>query len=540
MSELNSKEYWAKREAEQLKYNITEEKKYDKEIKRIYSDMLDSCQKEINAFYGRYAAKENITLAEAKKRVSQLDIKEYERKAKRYVKNKDFSAKANEEMRLYNATMKINRLEMLKANIGLELISGHNELDKFMGGILQGRTEDELKRQAGILGNTIKNNAQAAHAIVNASFHNAKFSDRIWLYQDLLKADLTKLLQSGLIAGKNPRVLAREIKQKFNSSTYNAERLMRTELARVQTEAQKQSFERNGFEEYEFIVNHNCCDICQGLSGKHFKVAKMQPGENAPPMHPHCRCSTAAYSDRADYNDWLEWLNKGGKTEEWDKLTPKEKENFLKSLTNASKSSKILSGNSNVVASAREKTGFAVLDNAKELAKHEVDDCYNTTNPKYNQGSEYKDNCQRVVSAYEARRRGHDIIAKPSLSSYDTLPYMTHQKGWANVYKNGLNSLEIPAGRTAAKIKDSISNKMLGWGDGARAIVRVRWSQQWGGGGHVFIAEQVNGKTQFIDPQNSTRDCSYYFNVGAIKPTETRILRIDDKEFTDLIELCVE
>lgn len=315
-----SKQYWAEREAEALKHRITEEKQYDRRITAIYTDMLDNCQKEINSFYGKYAAKEGITIAEAKKRVSQLDIKEYERKAKRYVKDKDFSAQANEEMRLYNATMKINRLEMLKANIGLELINGHEELSKYMEEILQGRTLDELERQAGILGKTIKNNAQLAHSIVNASFHNATFSDRIWQYQSLLKADLSKLLQSGLIAGKNPRALARELKKTFKTSTYNAERLMRTELARVQTDAQKQSFERNGFEEYEFIVNGGCCDICAALSGKHFKVAKMMPGTNAPPMHPHCRCSTAAYSDSNEYKAWLDYLDKGGTTAEWEKL----------------------------------------------------------------------------------------------------------------------------------------------------------------------------------------------------------------------------
>lgn len=312
-------EYWAKREAEALKHRITDEKEYDKELKRIYSDMLDACNAEINAFYGKYASKEGISLAEARKRVSELDIKAYERKAKRYVKEKNFSAKANEEMRLYNATMKINRLEMLKANIGLELISGHEELSRFMGDILKGRTEDELKRQAGILGKTVRDNAKKANAIVNASFHNATFSDRIWMYQDLMKADMSKLLQSGLIQGKNPRVLAREIKKTFGASTFNAERLMRTELARVQTEAQKQSFERNGFDEYVFIVNGGCCPICEALSGKHFKVAKMMPGENAPPMHPHCRCSTAAYSDRKEYDEWLDFLSKGGTTEEYNK-----------------------------------------------------------------------------------------------------------------------------------------------------------------------------------------------------------------------------
>ena len=57
------------------------------------------------------------------------------------------------------------------------------------------RTLGEFERQADILGKTIKNNAQTAHAIVNASFANAKFSDRIWMYQDMLKAELSKLLQ---------------------------------------------------------------------------------------------------------------------------------------------------------------------------------------------------------------------------------------------------------------------------------------------------------------------------------------------------------
>mgnify|MGYP002639552328 CR=1 FL=1 len=314
---MSSKSYWEKREAEQLKHYITNEKEFDKEIKRIYQKQLDSIQSEINSFYGKYASKEGITIAEAKKRVSKLDIAAYERKAKQYVKEKNFSEKANEEMRIYNATMRINRLELLKANIGLEMIAGHDELDKFMSGILKGRTEEELKRQAGILGKTIMNNAQKADAIVNASFHNAKFSDRIWMYQDLLKNELNSLLQSGMIQGKNPRLLARDLQKKFDVSTSNAERLMRTELARVQTEAQKQSFERNGFEEYTFIANSGCCDICQSLNGKHFKVAKMIPGENAAPMHPHCRCSVAAYEDSEEYEAWLDYLDKGGSTEEW-------------------------------------------------------------------------------------------------------------------------------------------------------------------------------------------------------------------------------
>ena len=316
---MNSRDYWNKREEEALKGYIKDEQEYQRHLNGIYQNMLDSCQKEIDSFYGKYATKENITIAEAKKRVSKLDIAAYERKAKKYVKEKDFSAKANEEMRLYNATMKINRLEMLKANIGLEMIAGHDELDKFMAGILKGRTEEELKRQAGILGKTIVNNAKLVDSVVNASFKNATFSDRIWMHQDLLKNKLSSLLQSGMIQGKNPRVLARELQNAFNTSTYDAERLMRTELARVQTEAQKQSFKRNGFTLYEFIANSGCCDICQEKDGKHFKVENMMPGENAAPMHPNCRCSVAPWEDDAEYEAWLDYLANGGTTVAWNK-----------------------------------------------------------------------------------------------------------------------------------------------------------------------------------------------------------------------------
>lgn len=317
---MNSEEYWKNRETEQRKHNIQDEAEYQKRIQEIYQNMIDEIEKEINGFYGRYAKKEGITMAEAKKRAAKADIEALGRKAARYVKDKDFSDQANEEMRLYNMTMKVNRLELLKAQIGLEMVAGFDELQKYYDEKLTDRTIAEFERQAGILGKTIQDNAKAANAIVNASFHNATFSDRIWMYQDMLKNDLSSLLQTGLIQGQNPRRLATHLRKRFGVSQSNAERLMITELARVQTEAQKQSFERNGFEEYTFLALGTACPICRALDGKHFKIKKMMPGENAPPIHPRCRCSISAYEDSEDYEAWLNFLDKGGTTEEWNKL----------------------------------------------------------------------------------------------------------------------------------------------------------------------------------------------------------------------------
>lgn len=317
---MDSQTYWKNRETEQRKHNIRDEAEYQKRIREIYQNMIDEIEKEINGFYGKYASKEGITLAEAKKRAAKADIEALGRKAAKYVKEKNFSDQANEEMRLYNMTMKVNRLELLKAQIGLEMVAGFDELQKYYGDILTDRTISEFERQAGILGRTIQNNATAANAIVNASFHNATYSDRIWMYQDMLKNELSSLLQTGLIQGKNPRRLAMHLRKRFGVSQSNAERLMITELARVQTEAQKQSFERNGFEEYTFLALGDACPICKALDEKHFKVAKMMPGTNAPPMHPRCRCSVAAYEDSEDYEEWLDFLDKGGTTEEWNKI----------------------------------------------------------------------------------------------------------------------------------------------------------------------------------------------------------------------------
>lgn len=325
---MKSSEYWKKREAENAMKNQISEVQYKKDIEEIYANMMDEINKEINGFYTKYAAKEGITMAEAKKRVSKLDIAAYERKAKKYVETKDLSDQANEEMRIYNLTMKVNRLELLKANIGLEMVSGFDEMQKYFDKKLTDRTLKEFQRQAGILGKSVLKNEKYAHAIVNASFKNATYSDRIWMYQGMLKAELEGLLASGLIRGQNPKKLAKHLEKRFGVSAYNAQRLMTAELARVQTEAQKQSFVRNGFDEYEYIAcgNNDVCSVCKALDGKPFKVDDMMPGENAPPMHPNCHCSIAAYMDNEAYEEWINSYQEHGLNfEDWQSSMESEK-----------------------------------------------------------------------------------------------------------------------------------------------------------------------------------------------------------------------
>ena len=108
-------------------------------------------------------------------------------------------------------------------------------------------------------------------------------------------------------------------------SKSDAQRLMRTELARVQTDAQLRSLEENGFAQYEFIALRSACDICRAIDGKHFDINKARVGINVPPVHPNCRCSTAGYEDSEEYEEWNDFLDNGGTTKQWNRLKNKDR-----------------------------------------------------------------------------------------------------------------------------------------------------------------------------------------------------------------------
>lgn len=333
---MSSNTYWRDRELEWKKKRLKDEKQYADEIQEIYANMMDSVEKEIESFFTRYANKENITMAEAKKRVSNIDIQAYQRKAKKYVKEKNFSDEANEQMRLYNLAMKVNRLELLKANIGLELVAGHDELKSYTGDKLEGAYLEEIKRNASILGNIVIDNAKMAKTVADTSFKNATFSERIWVNQDQLKNSLSSVLSSALIQGKNPREFIPQIRKKFDVSRCNAERLLRTEIARVQTQAQIESYEANGIDEYEYVACglKDVCPLCKEMDGKVFKLKDMEIGENAPPIHPNCHCALAPHSDRKEYEKWLDGLANGDHSlrfDEWKERQSDKSKSFLMS-----------------------------------------------------------------------------------------------------------------------------------------------------------------------------------------------------------------
>ena len=74
-----------------------------------------------------------------------------------------------------------------------------------------------------------------------------------------------------------------------------------------------------------------------------------------------------------------------------------------------------------------EQDAETTVYNALEIKDLSIIADIKATNPGFSTHThEYMENCQRCVVAYEARRRGYHVIAKPRiLSRTDPLPYMT-------------------------------------------------------------------------------------------------------------------
>ena len=66
---------------------------------------------------------------------------------------------------------------------------------------------------------------------------------------------------------------------------------------------------------------------------------------------------------------------------------------------------------------------------------------------------------------------------------------------------------------------------MKSYGNGSRAIVRIRKGRN----GHVFIAENKNGKVQYVDPQTNKR----YNKLTLNHVSNAAVIRIDNQASTE-------
>lgn len=292
----DSLDYWLERAQNTIDSELVEDAKAAAELQRIVTLMYADIAKELLAFYAKYATAEGLTIAEAKKIVDEFDVVAFHNKARALVKNKDFSEEANKQLKKYNTKMYVSREKLLKQNLDLLVTEASIKVENHIEKSLVKAIDREVERQSGILGTDINVTDKKIKAVVNSNFKGVTWSERLWDDMDLVRKEVERVATNVVNRGRHPNEYVADFKKKTGATTHDAKRLLVTESARVQTEAQKLSYlETLGEDgEYEFVAKRDekTSKVCRHHDKKVYKVKDMTPGVNAPPMHPHCRSTT--------------------------------------------------------------------------------------------------------------------------------------------------------------------------------------------------------------------------------------------------------
>lgn len=274
---------WAKKDVE-----------LDKVLTEMYKEGAKRIQSRIDGFYMRYAQKEGLTLAEAKKAADMFDVKLWEQDAAKAVADKDFSPYANQWLRLYNLKMKVARDELLKRELELEIAKLTNQVETQMNVARMDAVMKEFERQANILGGST-GTPQRLKSVLNANFYGKSFSERVWgnggLYHQMQK-QVFKSISNIMIDMDGYRKERNRLANVMGVKKHEAMRLLKTEMARIRSDVDLAKYKENGFTHYVFVCEPNPCKICAEYDNQVFEVSKGMTAITMPPLHPNCRCST--------------------------------------------------------------------------------------------------------------------------------------------------------------------------------------------------------------------------------------------------------
>ena len=219
----------------------------------------------------------------------------------------------DEEFKKTYKTKKESRNELLKA-IAMILLTytivdnvlslsekDYNKEYSLLGALIvklsKGNIKQEINNTTNILINIVKNtykhysynyNLKDVKKIINDNFKGKHFSDRIWENEQEVAKKLTKQCQDFLRGKINVNQIEKEIKNTYNSSAYNAKRLVETEVSRCHSAAFDRFCKETGVKKvkYNAILDGATCSDCRIYHNKVYDL------KNKPeiPRHPMCRC----------------------------------------------------------------------------------------------------------------------------------------------------------------------------------------------------------------------------------------------------------
>ncbi len=308
---MRNRDYWRMRIEELEASEHQSSQKLVEEIQQQMRLAETEIEKQINAWYGRLAANNGVSMVEAKKLLNKKELEEFHWDVSTYIKYGEENALNKrwvKELENASAKVHITRLEQLKLQVQQEtekLFGNYlDSIDSHIRSLYENglyKTAYEIQKGAGIGWNITGIDHDRLNKIIRKPWaaDGRDFSERIWESRQKLIINLHTSLTQMCILGEAPNKVIDSLAKSMKTSRNQAGVLIMTESAFFGEEARRDCFQRLGVEKYEIVatLDEDTSDICREMDGRVFSMSEYEPGVTAPPFHPGCRSTKAPYID---------------------------------------------------------------------------------------------------------------------------------------------------------------------------------------------------------------------------------------------------
>ena len=287
--------YWDKRSQEQLTLVEQQALPLLKEIDRVFRNSQKQTLKDVKNLYEVYYRKQGFDTTALKAIAPNGDIRRFKESVKALGLSSRLPA---------GYGYRLTRLELIEAQIWLEVAKGAKAQNAIQG-IAHRQTIDtayyhsvyNLSKGTGIVPTFSQLDNRTIKKILDAKFYKKDFSTRIWGNNNKLNRDIKGILSEATTTGQSNSKTARLLRNRFDVTRYEAQRLVQTETAHFNFASSQEVYDDIGIGRWKFVatLDSRTGDECGTLDGTIHKI-----GEGPTiPIHPNCRCVDAPFIDKA-------------------------------------------------------------------------------------------------------------------------------------------------------------------------------------------------------------------------------------------------
>lgn len=302
---LRQRNEWIEAAKEQVLRNAKASDQCEAELMFLYDECVNGLETEIRAFYSKFAKDNQLTESQGSALLTGKEYQSWRNFIEGYLKEAEGQGKGSKVMLELNtlaAKSQISRKEQLLANMYRNMANLAGRSEKELTGLLEGLVQTnyerkmfDIQRIGGVAWDVSRVDERLLKQILQYPWSGKNYSKALWDNTDQLAALTRRELTLGFMTGAGVDKIAKEIDAVMGKGRYAAQRLVRTEASYFANQGQLLAYRDAGVEKYRFLGGG--CEICQSLNVQVFALEDAKPGENLPPIHPNCKCTTVAAYD---------------------------------------------------------------------------------------------------------------------------------------------------------------------------------------------------------------------------------------------------